>query len=333
MDKMKNGILNNTTTQAHIYPDISEDSVNSSDGSVACETPSIFVEVQEDTMQVPIGLFSILSDMMSGSVKSFDAMVDLCYNYFSNWDLGLSHSKSIREVGKLFTVSHQYVQQALKRLMTDGWLKRVSGGHKISKFQMTHHNSEDGYVPLDKDDRPLKCAMPRGHGGIFERLFDGDIHWKAALIWMLLKVNSDWCTGLTNPTSIKMLRQWTRFGTSDICKFIKQLEGAGMLKRLPRRPHEATVYQLYPKPPEKRRKRQPEEQEPPGRPMRAEGNWRYSFNEQWRVNVETLDIHYRPSKNAPFRPASDYERFQLMPQAIRYDFDWICDLHNTVYQE
>ncbi len=334
MNKTKNieyGLLN-STIQSHIYPDIYPPPFTLSAATVASTTPSVFLEVQEGTMQVPIGLYSILSDMMEGSVKAFDTMVDLCYNCFSNWDLGLSHSKSIRNVGKLFSVSHQYVQQSSKRLIDMSRLKRVSGKHKISKFEMTHYSCDPEYIPLDKDGRPLKCAMPRGHGGLFERLASGDIHWKAGLIWILLKVNSDWTTGITNPTSIKVLRQWTRFGTSDICKYLKQLESAGMLKRLPRRPHEATVYQLYPKPPEKRSERQPE-QKVTWRDMRVEGNWRYSFNEQWRVNVETLDIQRRSSKKELFRATSDNEKYVLMPKSMREDFDMACRVHNKLNLE
>ena len=55
--------------------------------------------------------------------------------------------------------------------------------------------------------------------------------------------------------------------------------------------------------------------------MRAVGNWRYSFNEEWRINVETTDIQYRPDKNKPFRNASDYEKAQVIPKKIRRDFD------------
>ena len=51
---------------------------------------------------------------------------------------------------------------------------------------------------MDKDDRPLSFAVPRGAGGVFERLFAGDIDWKAALVWLMLKLHSDWTTGITD---------------------------------------------------------------------------------------------------------------------------------------
>ena len=151
-----------------IYPDIYESCPN--DEQVDPSRPSIFVEIQEDTMQVPFGTFSMLDKLMEGTEKSFDTAIYQCYNAFSNWDWGLSHSLSIRHVGKLFSVSHQYVQQAIARLTNKKWMKRLSGKYKISKFELKHHLCEDELVPLDKDGRPAKCAMPRGYGGLFERL-------------------------------------------------------------------------------------------------------------------------------------------------------------------
>ena len=293
--------------------------------SVLPEAP----EVQESTMQVPIGVYSILDALMEGTVKAFDAMIQLSYSCFGNWDLGLSHSRSIRNVGKLFSVSHQYVQQASARLGNSGWLKRISGLHKASKFEVTHHLCEQDDMPRDKDGRALKCAMPRGIGGLFERLRAGDIHWKAVLIWILMKIESDWCTGITAPISIAHLRKWTRFGTSDICKYIKQLIDAGMLKKHSRRPHEAQVYQLLPKPPAKRTKRQPE-QEWTYRNMRAEGPLRYSFNELWRVNVDTRDYEYREDRKARFCRASEYRVIQEMPKSMKADFEMCIQVHESL---
>ena len=324
---VRTAVLNNKVQETRIYPDIYED--GSTSEPTEPSRPAIFLETQEDTMQVPVGVFSILDALMEGTVKAFDAMIDLCYNYFSNWDLGLSHSKSIRDVAKLFSISHQYVQQALSRLTNMKWMKRLSGKHKISKFQLTHHLCEADDVPRDKDGRPLKCAMPRGIGGLFERLMAGDIHWKAVLIWILMKLESDWCTGITAPISIKQLRKWTRFGTSDICKYIKQLIDAGMLQKYSRRPHEAQVYQLFPKPPAERTERQPE-QEWTYRNMRAEGPLRYSFNEIWRVNMDTGVYEYREDKKKPFRRASEYKIIQEMPKSMKADFEMCLQIHESL---
>lgn len=310
-----------------IYPDIYENCPN--DESVESSRPSIFVETQEDTMQVPFGTFSMLDALMEGAEKAFDATIYQCYNAFSHWDFGKSHSLSTRHVGKLFAVSHQYVQQSLSRLTNKKWMKRLSGKYKISKFELKHHLCEYEDIPLDKDGRPAKCAMPRGFGGLFERLTSGDISWKSLIIWMLLKINSDFTTGITESVGIKQLCKWTRFGTTTVCDCIKELESAGMLEKLERRPQEAQSYQLYPKPYPQRRERTPEA-ERTWRDMRVEGNWRYSFNEDWRVNVKTADIQYRPEKKKPFRNTSDYEKFQVMPKSIRRDFDLVVRIHSDM---
>ena len=318
MDNSENRKFSLATELTNIFPDMPA----CAPLSIPLQPPALpqAPEVQESTMQIPIGVFSMLDALIEGTAKAFDAMIHLCYNSFGNWDLGLSHSLSIRNVGKLFNVSPQYVQQALKRLTGGSWLKRISGLHKASKFQVTHHLCEVDDMPYDKDGRPLKCAMPRGVGGLFERLGAGDIHWKAVLIWILMKIESDWCTGITIPISVAQLRKWTRFGTSDICKYLQQLIDAGMLRKHSRRLHEAQVYQLLPKPPDTRTERQPE-QEWTYRNMRAEGPLRYSFNELWRVNVDTGDYEYREDKKSRFRRASDYMVIQEMPKSMKADFE------------
>ncbi|MDE0084790.1 MAG: hypothetical protein OXU23_03695 [Candidatus Poribacteria bacterium] len=324
---VKTGILNDRVQNTQIYPDIYENGLKHEE--VEPSRPSIFLETQKDTMQVPFQIFSMLDALMEGTEKAFDAAIYQCYNAFSHWDFGKSHSKSIREVGKLFSVSHQYVQQALSRLTDKKWLKRLSGRFKTSKFELKHHLCEEELVPLDRDGRPAKCAMPRGYGGLFERLLAGDISWKSLLIWMLLKIHSDFTTGITEPVSIEQLRGWTRFGSTTICDCIKELEWAGMLGKLERRPQEAQSYQLYPKPYPERRLRAPEA-ERTFRGMRIEGNWRYSFNEEWRIDVETGDIQYRPEKRGTFRPATDNEKYVEMPKRMREDFDMVLRVHSEL---
>ncbi len=311
---VKTAVLSEKIQNNGIYPDLDVDTSEES------SRPSIFLETQKDTMQVPFKTFSMLDALMNGMEKAFNAAIYLCYNAFSNWDWGVSHSLSIRNVGKLFKVSHQYVQQALKRLSEKKWLKRLSGKYKTSKFQLQHHLCDYDSTPFDKDGRPAKCAMPRGYGGLFERLIAGDISWKSLLIWILLKINSDFTTGITEPLSIMQLCKWTNFGTTTVCDCITELEWAGMLVKLERRPQEAQAYQLYPKPYAERRKRTPE-QPLTWRNMRTVGSWRHSFNEEWRINVETTDIQYRPDKDKPFRNASDYQIAQIMPKKIKKDFD------------
>ena len=322
----KTGILNAKVQKTDISLNIPDEGLTLESEESSC--PSIFLETQKDTMQVPFQIFSMLDALMEGTEKAFDAAIYQCYNAFSHWDFGKSHSKSIREVGSLFSVSPQYVQQALSRL-TNKWMKRLSGRFKTSKFELKHHLCEEELVPLDRDGRPAKCAMPRGYGGLFERLLAGDISWKSLLIWMLLKIHSDFTTGITEPVSIAQLCKWTRFGTTTVCDCIKELEWAGMLGKLERRPQEAQSYQLYPKPYPERRERAPEAEQT-FRGMRIEGNWRYSFNEEWRIDVETGDIQYRPEKRGTFRPASDYEKYNIMPKRMKEDFEMVLRIHSDM---
>ena len=139
-----------------------------------------------------------------------------------------------------------------------------------------------------KTSRPLSFAVPRGAGGVFERLFAGDIDWKAALVWLMLKLHSDWTTGITDKNRMATLAKWVGFSKQTVCDAIKTLQEAGMLKRLSEK-WECSVFQLYPKPYEKRavRKREKRQAEKSkSREMRADGEWRYSFNELYRLNVE-----------------------------------------------
>ena len=328
-----NDKVHNVSEQPDISADIPEE--GSFSEMVAASQPveeethhPNFVEVQTDTMQVPFGVHSMLNALMEGDEKAFDAAIYQCYNAFSHWDLGLSHSLSIRNVGKLFNVSHQYVQQAHSRLRKK-WMTRLSGKNKTSKFELKHHLCDEASVPLDRDGRPAKCAMPRGVGGLFYRLAAGDICWKSLLIWMILKVCSDWTTGITKPVSIQQLCDWTGFGRTTVCDCIGKLEWAGMLGKLERRPQEAQTYQLFPKPYPDRHPRTPETTRA-WYNMRAVGDWRYSFNQEWRINVETADVQHRPDRRKPFRPATNYEEYVKMPKRIRRDFDLVVRFRSTL---
>ena len=84
------------------------------------------------------------------------------------------------------------------------------------------------------------------------------------------------------------------------------------------------MFQLYPKPYEKRavRKREKRQAEKSkSREMRADGEWRYSFNELYRLNVGTAEIQTRQAKNrghwraahrprTPSHAQSDTHRFR-----------------------
>ena len=280
-------------------------------------------EYQESTLQLPFGEFSILSELMAGRVKPIEAMVALTLCYRSNWGSGLTWRTSTRELADLIHASQRHIRAAIKRAAK--WIKRVTRpkGNVAGTFRVTHHRCAPAMVPMDKNNRPKSFAVPRGTGGIFERLFAGDIDWKAALVWLMLKLHSDWTTGVTNKINMSTLAKWVGFGKRTVCEAIQTLRDAGMLKRLSKR-WECSVFQLYPKPSKnraarRREKRQSEKWE--GREMRVEGDWRYSFNELYRLNVETAEIQTRNVKNrGNWKPLKDRQRHE-MPKVIRVAFD------------
>ena len=280
-------------------------------------------EYQESTLQLPFGEFSILSELMAGRVRPIEAMVTLVLCYRSNWVSGLTWRSSSRKLAELLHISQRYVRSALESATK--WIQRKTApkGNVAGTFRVTHHGCEPAMVPMDKDNRPKSFAVPRGKGGVFERLFAGDIDWKACLVWLMLKLHSDWTTGVTDPMCMKTLAKWVGFGKRTVCDAIRTLRDAGMLERVSKR-WERSVFQLYPKPSEnraarRRAKRKSEKWE--GREMRAEGAWRYSLNELYRLNVETAEIETRRVKGrGKWQPLRDRERHR-MPKVIRVAFE------------
>ena len=280
-------------------------------------------EYQESTLQLPFGEFSILSELMVGRVRPIEAMVALTLCYRSYWATGLTWRSSTRKIAKLLHISQRYVRSALESATQ--WIQRKTApkGNVAGTFRVTHHGCEPAMVPMDKDNRPKSFAVPRGKGGLFERLFAGDIDWKACLVWLMLKLHSDWTTGVTDPMRMKTLAKWVGFGKRTVCDAIKTLRDAGMLERLSKK-WECSVFQLYPKPSEnraarRRAKRKSEKWE--GREMRAEGDWRYSFNELYRLNVETGEIETRRVKGrGKWETLRDRDRHR-MPKVIQTAFE------------
>ena len=280
-------------------------------------------EYQESTLQLPFGEFSIFSELKANRVGPLEAMVTLVLCYRSKWSTGQTWGTSSRQLSDLLHISHRYVRDALAKA-TD-WIQRKTApkGNVAGTFQLTHHRCDPLLVPMDEDNRPCSFAVPRGAGGVFERLFAGDIDWKATLVWLLLKLHSDWRTGVTDKMSMERLAKWTGFGKKTVCDAVKTLQAAGMLERLSEK-WECSVFQLYPKPYQNRAARRQAErkaQKAKQREMRADGEWRYSFNELYRLNVATAEIQTRVVKNrGPWQPIKDRDRHR-MPKAIRRDFD------------
>ncbi len=289
-------------------------------------------EYQDSTLQLPFGEFSIFSDLKANRVGPLEAMVTLTLCYRSNWSSGLTWRTSSYELSDLLHISHWYVRDVLAKA-TD-WIQRKTApkGNMAGTFQITHHRCDPALVPMDKDNKPLSFAVPRGAGGIFERLFAGDIDWKAALVWLMLKLHSDWRTGITNKISMKTLAKWTGFGKQTVCDAIKMLRDAGMLERLSKK-WECSQFQLYPKPYQNRAARRRAERQTEKwqkSEMRVDGEWRYSFNELYRLNVVTAEVETRRVKNqGQWKPIKDRDRHRI-PKAIRTDFDQSLEVTRAI---
>lgn len=271
------------------------------------EAPELEIEIDgtgaarekcESTFQLPIGEHSAMSQLRLGEMSPGEAIISVVLHYRSNWVSGKTWRSSLRKLSKLTGMSMRYLRDKLSSLMSNDWLSYISKGLNVgSRYQLVHHNCDSSEVPTDKNGRALKCAIPRGRGGILERLFAGDICWKSALIWLMLKVHSDWKTGKTHFISIETLRQWVGMSPQTVLDCLKELTEAGLLARLSCK-QEQGQYQLYPRPngnpkPVYRPKREPTSD---GRSMRIDGDWRLSLNEKWRLNVETGEIERRKSR-------------------------------------
>ena len=280
-------------------------------------------EYQESTLQLPFGQFSIFSDLKANRVSPIEAIVTLTLCYRSNWSTGLTWRTSIRQLSDLLHISDRYIRDALGKA-TD-WIQRKTApkANVAGTFQITHHKCNPLLVPMDEDNRPLSFAVPRGAGGPFERLFAGDIDWKAALVWLMLKLHSDWRTGITNKINMETLAKWTGFGKKTVCDAIKMLGEAGMLERLSEK-WECSEFQLYPKPYKNRadrRRAERQQQKYKWHQMRFDGEWQYSFNQRYRLNVFTSEIQTRTVKNrGPWQPIKDRQRHRI-PKAIRNAFE------------
>lgn len=289
-------------------------------------TPFIPTETQASTCQIPFGEFSALSTLRVGDMKSIDTLLLSVLQYRGNWQSGKSWYHSTRKLAGLLGISIRYVRERLAALIADSWLSCFVSNNKGSRYELMHHRCLSSDVPTDKNGYPLMFAVPQGEGSPFERLFAGDISWKACLIWLVLKFNSDWKTGITGEITTATLAKWLRMGQKTICDCLAALRDAGLLKRLSK-PHEAGRYQLYPKPdakpkPVTRREKQQSEAVEGAREMRFDGEWFYSFNELYRLNATTsrIEKRERPGRGR-FKGISDYHYAQEMPRAIKRDFE------------
>ena len=289
-------------------------------------------EFEADTMPVPRGQFSILSELEEGNVTSAEAIVHLTLNHGSTWSSGVSWCFSTRYLSKIGGMSRRYVRDVLTSLDEKGWIQTIKTSNPAGyRYRIRHHLCDADQVPVDYDGKPLTFSVPRGPGGPLERCFDGDIHWKAALAWIVLKLRSEWRagrddTGQTWESTLLNLSKQCRMKLAGFQEIIKILEQQGMLQRLTPK-SKLAIFQLYPKPyprPVSRSSHTPAPTPMSELQFDGEGYFDdthyYSRNRLYRCERETGDTFSIERRvQGSWKKVSDFHRRQEMnPDIIDY---------------
>ena len=286
-------------------------------------------EFDADTMQVPRGPSSVLWELRDGNLTAAEAMIYLFLNHGSTWNSGATWSMSSPYLSKKLGVgmSRRYVREILASLNKKIWIETIDednpSGHQ---YRLRHYLCDYEDVPVDRDDKPLKFAVPRGAGGPIERCMDGDISWKAALVWISLKLRSNWkahedTAGQTEKATLLELSKRCRISLPTYHPLITELTHTGMLERLSPKSQKA-IFQLYPKPYPKPVQPRAEirEESVGGKIIKSDGEYMYANNYQYRCHMESGDVERR-QRGGTWKKVSDFHKYQEMPQAIRRDFD------------
>ena len=275
-------------------------------------------------MPVPRGQFTILSELAAGNVTSAEAMIYLFLNHGSTWISGESWCFSTPYLSKLGGMSRRYVRDVLGSLTEKGWIETLStsnpSGHR---YQLKHYLCEQGKVPIDFNGKPLSFAVPRGAGAPIERCMAGDIPWKAALVWIVLKQHSEWRagrsdTGHTKPLKLQTLAKNCRMSLKSLQDMLEILEAQGMLQRITPKSKPA-VFQLYPKPYPRAAPRAFDKHGEPVSPNKLQ------FDGQGFVNDK-----YFYSKNKKYRCEREVGTiFNNMQRRIQGGWQKVSDCHRT----
>ena len=253
-----------------------------------------YSDIQDQTHPVPFGFGSILSELRNDSVKAADAILYIAVNYCSNWQSSNSHFLSQKRIADMLGLPQRYVRKILKRMSR--YLKKLKTTRKGSRYQVAKHVYDADLIdasdiPVDENGRPLTFAVPHGYGSPIGRMFRGELSWQACLVWIVLRFNSDWRTGLSNATSMLKLASMCRLGAQTICEAIKELEKLGLVVRQTKLNEEA-IYQIFPKPKDKN-KAGSEKDDKQG--TETATHW-YSDNFQYRCSRKDTSIEKRISK-------------------------------------
>ena len=298
-------------------------------------------EFEDSIMLVPRGHSSVLWELRDGNLTSVEAMIYLTLNHGSTWNSGETWHFSGPYLSKILGkgMTRQYAQTTLAKLVKKGWIETVNTDNPLGyEYRIRHHLCDPEQVPVDRDNKPLKFAVPKGAGGPLERCFLGDISWKAALAWISLKLRSNWkahedTAGQTEAATLLELSKRIRIRNAGYQKLITELTVAGMLQRLTPKSQPA-IFQLYPKP--FPRESAPRTEIRPefvaGKEIITdkEGKYWYADNQQYRCSREYPHPIYRRQRGGMWRKISEYEKYQEMPTAILRDFERAIDAKRRI---
>ena len=84
-------------------------------------------EFEADTMQVPRGQYSVLSELEKGNLTSAQAIILLVLNHGSTWNSGATWSMSGPYLSKILGagMSRRYVRDTLANLLDKGWIETI----------------------------------------------------------------------------------------------------------------------------------------------------------------------------------------------------------------
>jgi len=292
-------------------------------------------EFETDTLPVPRGQYSVLWELRDGNLTAAEALMYLCLNHGSTWQSGATWPMSSHNVSKILGtgMSRSYVVKLLASLAEKDWIQTIDADNPSGKrYKLRHHLCPYQDVPVNKDGKPLMFAVPRGPGGPLERCFDGDISWKAALVWIVLKLRSNWkahadTAGQTEQATLLELSKRCRIKLATFQTILTELTEAGMLERMSPKSQPA-IFQLYPKPFPKLTKPEPEPIRPVekawlnGKSLNTDGEeyW-YSHNLQYRCPLDDYMEIERRQRDGTWKRVSEYHRVQVMPKSIVNDFE------------
>lgn len=271
---------------------------------------SIGEPIQETTMQIPVGTYSLVE---TPDVPIIARAVYMALCEFSNWESGKTHRISQRRLAKFLGTSLSHVRKGLKWLTSKGFVSvvnRQQGGGTV--YQLTHHLCEPTEVPLDKDGLPKKCAVARGAYSPSEKLENGEISWKTWVAHITAQIHADDWTIRIAALPYQWFRENLKIGNNTIKQIKDEMEDVNLLKQLSGK-GKTCIVQLLPKPYPERRERQHENP----KAMRFDGEFYYSFNERWRIKREDAQIHTREGKR--WRHATEYE-LERSNKKIYFDF-------------